>query len=160
MLKNMKVGTKLIAVLVAPVLVLVILASIGVSQRLDTATQAKRVEELAQMAAADANLANEIQREAVYSAAYMASGGKTWTDELATQRKATDTARTPTTPLSSASTRARTPTSSRRPSPRWPTGSTSSTPSGARSTASRPRPPRRSSSSSIPPRAPPARWPA
>ena len=42
MLKNMKVGTKLIAVLVAPVLVLVILASIGVSQRLDTASSAKR----------------------------------------------------------------------------------------------------------------------
>ena len=39
MLKNMKVGTKLIAVLVAPVLVLVILASIGVSQRLDTASE-------------------------------------------------------------------------------------------------------------------------
>ena len=37
MLKYMKVGTKLIAVLVAPVLVLVILASIGVCQRLDTA---------------------------------------------------------------------------------------------------------------------------
>ncbi|MGZ4729553.1 MAG: nitrate- and nitrite sensing domain-containing protein, partial [Acidimicrobiales bacterium] len=89
----MKVGTKLIAVLVAPVLVLVILASIGVSQRLDTASSAKRVEQLAQMAAADANLANEIQREAVYSAAYMASGGKSWSDELATQRKATDAAK-------------------------------------------------------------------
>ncbi len=71
MLKNMKVGTKLIAVLVAPVLVLVILASIGVSQRLDTASKAKRVEQLAEMAAADANLAHEIQREAVFSAAYM-----------------------------------------------------------------------------------------
>ena len=93
MLKNMKVGTKLIAVLVAPVLVLVILATIGVSQRLDTASSAKRVEELAQMAAADANLANEIQREAIYSAAYMASGGRSWADELATQRKATDAAK-------------------------------------------------------------------
>jgi len=50
MLKNMKVGTKLIAVLVAPVLVLVILASIGVSQRLDTASSAQRVEQLSEMA--------------------------------------------------------------------------------------------------------------
>jgi len=92
MLKNMKVGTKLIAVLVAPVLVLVILASIGVSQRLDTASSAQRVEQLSEMAAIDANLANEIQREAIYSAAYMASGGTSWKDELANQRKATDSA--------------------------------------------------------------------
>src|SRR3954447_6612405 len=92
MLKNMKVGTKLIAVLFAPVLLLVVLAGIGVSQRLDTAKSAQRVEQLAEMAATSANLSHELQNEAVLSGAFMASGGTQWADELATQVAATDQA--------------------------------------------------------------------
>jgi signal transduction histidine kinase len=92
MLKNMKVGTKLIAVLVAPVLVLLILGYVGVSQRLSTASSTQRVEQLAKMAAVNANLAHQLQRESIYSAAYMASAGTQAKDELATQRKATDAA--------------------------------------------------------------------
>ncbi len=92
MLKNMKVGTKLIAVLLAPVLVLLILGYVGVSQRLSTASTTQRVEQLANMAAVNADVAHQLQREAIYSAAYMASAGTQWKDELATQRKATDVA--------------------------------------------------------------------
>ncbi len=92
MLKNMKVGTKLIAVLVAPVLVLLILGYVGVSQRLSTASTTQRVEQLANMAAVNADVAHQLQREAIYSAAYMASAGTQWHDELAAQRKATDAA--------------------------------------------------------------------
>ena len=92
MLKNMKVGTKLMAVLIAPVLVLVILASIGVSQRLETAKGAQRVEQMAQMAATSANLSHELQSEAVLSAAYMASGGTQWQAELEQQKAVTDAA--------------------------------------------------------------------
>src|SRR6478736_3219107 len=92
MLKNMKVGTKLIAVLLAPVLLLIVLAGIGVTQRLDTAKSAQRVEELAEMAATSANLAHELQNEAVLSGAYMASGGTQWKDELAQQTGVTDQA--------------------------------------------------------------------
>ena len=40
----------------------------------------------------DADVAHQLQREAIYSAAYMASAGTQWKDELATQRKATDAA--------------------------------------------------------------------
>ncbi len=92
MLKNMKVGTKLIAVLVAPVLVLLILGYVGVSQRLSTASTTQRVEQLANMAAVNADLAHQLQRESIYSAAYMASAGTQWQPELAAQRKATDAA--------------------------------------------------------------------
>ena len=95
MLKNMKVGTKLIAVLVAPVLVLVILGTIGVRQRLDTASKAQRVEQLAEMAQTSANLAQQLEVEAVYSAAYMAGGGGAntqWKTELDQQRTVTDQA--------------------------------------------------------------------
>ncbi len=92
MLKNMKVGTKLIAVLVAPVLVLLILGYVGVSQRLSTSSTTQRVEQLANMAAVNADLAHQLQRESVYSAAYMASAGTQWKPQLDTQRKATDSA--------------------------------------------------------------------
>jgi signal transduction histidine kinase len=92
MLKNMKVGTKLIAVLLAPVLVLLILGYVGVSQRLSTASTTQRVEQLANMASVNADVAHQLQREAIYSAAYMASAGTQWKDELAAQRKATDAA--------------------------------------------------------------------
>ena len=93
MLKNMKVGTKLFAVLAAPLVVLVILASIGVSQRLTVASSAQRVQQLATMAQTDANLAHELQAEAYYSAAYMASGGTKWGAEKDAQRAKTDQAR-------------------------------------------------------------------
>src|SRR4051812_40096755 len=92
MLKNMKVGTKLIAVLLAPVLLLIVLAGIGVSQRLDTAKSAQRVEQLAEMAAVSANLSHELQNEAVLSGAFMASGGTQWAAELQAQTAVTDQA--------------------------------------------------------------------
>ncbi len=146
MLKNMKVGTKLIAVLVAPVLVLLILAASGSASASSTASSTQRVEQLAQMAAVDANLAHELQREAIYSAAYMASGGTQWKDELATQRTATDAA---IDDLQDHAGQDQPGQGLRRPEQgrrrRSTTGSATSTPSAARSTASRPRPPRRSS---------------
>jgi signal transduction histidine kinase len=92
MLKNMKVGTKLLAVLAAPVLLLVILASIGVRQRLDTASSAQRVEQMAEMAATSAKLSHELQSEGVLSAAYMSSGGTQWKAELEQQKAVTDQA--------------------------------------------------------------------
>ncbi len=92
MLKNMKVGTKLIAVLVAPVLVLLILGYVGVSQRLSTSKNAQRTEQLAQMAAVNATLANALQHEGVLSAAYMGSVGTQWKPELDAARKRTDVA--------------------------------------------------------------------
>ncbi len=92
MLKNMKVGTKLMAVLVAPVLVLLILGYVGVNQRLDTASSTQRVEQLSSMAAVSADLAHQLQLESVYSAAFMASSGTQWQTQLNDQRKATDAA--------------------------------------------------------------------
>ncbi|HVN52020.1 MAG TPA: nitrate- and nitrite sensing domain-containing protein [Acidimicrobiales bacterium] len=88
----MKVGSKLLAVLAAPVAVLLILGVIGINQRRATASGAQRVEQLAQMAAVNADLAHQLQREAVYSAGYMASAGTQWKAELRLQRRATNAA--------------------------------------------------------------------
>jgi len=92
MLKNLKVGTKLVAILLAPVLVLMALAVIGVKQRLADASDAKRVEELTEFAKENADLVQALQIEGLYSAVYASTNkqqGKALLDE---QRKKTDAA--------------------------------------------------------------------
>jgi signal transduction histidine kinase len=92
MLKNLKVGTKLVAILLAPVLVLMALAVIGVKQRLADASDAKRVEELTGFSKDDAVLVQALQLEGIYSAVYASTNktqGKQLLDE---QRKKTDAA--------------------------------------------------------------------
>ncbi len=92
MLKNLKVGTKLVAILVAPVLVLLLLAYVGVRQRLDEAGDAQRVEELTSFSQDNAELIKELQLEGLYSAVYASTAKAKGEAELATQRQATDAA--------------------------------------------------------------------
>jgi signal transduction histidine kinase len=73
MFRNMKVGTKLLAVALAPLLVLVVLAGLGIRERLDEARQAEAVESQARLAAVDNAVVHELQRERIYSAWLMAS---------------------------------------------------------------------------------------
>lgn len=92
MLKNLKVGTKLVAILLAPVLVLIALAVVGVRQRLADASDAKRVEELTLFAKEDASLVQALQLEGLYSAVYASTNkvqGKALLDE---QRQKTNEA--------------------------------------------------------------------
>ena len=93
MLKNLKVGTKLIVILVAPVLVLLGLAWVGASSRLDAAGNAARVGELTQYSQANAALAYQLEIEGLYSAEYMASLKKAGDAELKEQRLKTDAAK-------------------------------------------------------------------
>jgi len=90
--KNLKVGTKLVAILVAPVVVLLILAAVGVSTRLAAADDANRVEQLASFAQANNDLIHEIELESVDSVVFMASDGTAGKAELDAQRAATDAA--------------------------------------------------------------------
>lgn len=92
MLKNLKVGTKLVAILVAPVLVLVLLAFVGVRQRLDEASQATRVEELTNFSEDTTLLIKELQLEGLYSAVYASTAKSRGTEQLTAQRQATDAA--------------------------------------------------------------------
>ncbi|MEL7206676.1 MAG: hypothetical protein AAGK32_00325, partial [Actinomycetota bacterium] len=52
MLSNAKVGTKLLALIVAPVMVLLAVASIGARDRLDDAARAEQVEATATLTSA------------------------------------------------------------------------------------------------------------
>lgn len=93
MLKNLKVGTKLIVILVAPVIVLVGLAWVGARQRIDSADTAGRVGELTQFAGTAGNLGFELQMEGLYSTEFTASLGAQGQAEMKAQRTKTDAAR-------------------------------------------------------------------
>jgi signal transduction histidine kinase len=91
-MKNWKVSTKLIAVLLAPLLVLIALAWFGISERRDEASSASRASELTELAAQNSSLIHALQIEMVFSAAHQASGGEAVTNELADARANTDEA--------------------------------------------------------------------
>src|SRR5690349_5810489 len=93
MLKNLKMGTKLVAILVAPFLVLVLLAVIGVREKLNVAQAADRVQNLTTLAQADYKLATDLQKEGILSAEYMASNKQKGKAALDEQRGKTDAAR-------------------------------------------------------------------
>ena len=92
MVKNWKVGTKLFAIVVVPVIALLALTFIGVQDRRAVASQAGRVGELTQFASAAQDLATQIEKEGVYSVAFMASQNQVAGPELAEQREKTDAA--------------------------------------------------------------------
>jgi signal transduction histidine kinase len=92
MLKNLKVGTKLVAILVAPVLVLLLLAVVGVNQRMNEASDAERVSQLTEFTGATSLLVKELQLEGLYSSVYTSTGGTRGKTELDTQRAKTDAA--------------------------------------------------------------------
>ena len=73
--KNLKVGTKLFAILAAPAAVLLVLAFIGASERIDTASEASEVEELTAFAGVTADVIEEIHLEQLAAARYLAHDG-------------------------------------------------------------------------------------
>src|SRR5262245_27416209 len=91
-MKNWKVSTKLIAVLMAPLIVLIGLAWVGISERRDQAAEASRAEDLTELAAKGSALIHELQNETIFSAAYQASDGQAVGSELEGARKNTDEA--------------------------------------------------------------------
>jgi signal transduction histidine kinase len=73
LLRNMKMSTKLFTVLAAPVAVLLLLSIIGVTTRRAEASDAHRVEQLSEFVQVDSNLVDELQKETIWSAAYMST---------------------------------------------------------------------------------------
>jgi hypothetical protein len=76
MFKNMKVGTKLLAVALAPLIVLTLLAGLGIRERLADADNAQVVETQARLDAANDILVHELQRERVLSAWLMSAAAE------------------------------------------------------------------------------------
>ena len=86
MLRNLKVGTKLFVILLAPVVVIVALVAVGVRDRRADASDAARVEELSSFALVGTDLVSQLQVEQIRSALYSASRGATGRTELDAQR--------------------------------------------------------------------------
>ncbi len=91
MQRNANVGSKLLALIAVPAVVLVAVASLGASQRLDDADEAQQTEDGARLAATSTGLAHELQLERLLSMR-LAYGDDEVTDQLTEQRAATDTA--------------------------------------------------------------------
>ncbi|MDY7106068.1 MAG: HAMP domain-containing protein [Actinomycetota bacterium] len=72
MLRNLKVGTKLVAILVAPLLVLGVLAGIGVAERLEARGRADDVTRLTEASGAVYQVIHAIQLEEIVTAIYLA----------------------------------------------------------------------------------------
>ncbi len=102
LLRNMKMSTKLFTVLAAPVAVLLLLSIIGVTSRRAEANDAHRVEQLSEFVQVDSNLVDELQKEAIWSAAYMSTIDENlnvdqarkdeYSNQLDAQREKTDAA--------------------------------------------------------------------
>ncbi len=91
MQKNANVGSKLLALIAVPAVVLVAVASLAAGQRLDDADQAQQTEDGARLAATSTALAHELQAERLLSMR-LAYGDEEVAAQLNEQRVETDAA--------------------------------------------------------------------
>ena len=82
----MKIGTKVIIVLIPPVLVLLVLAALIVSERLEDVSDTRRSEQLAVFVTETGELVHELQLERMWTSLFMASDGEIGRDQVDTQR--------------------------------------------------------------------------
>lgn len=92
MFKNLKIRTKLVAILAGPLAVIIVLSGMGAVARRSSASKARHAEELIRLAQADTNIANEMQQENLLTVAYLASGRKAYAKELKAQQARSDAA--------------------------------------------------------------------
>src|SRR5262249_1195020 len=90
MLRNMKVRSKLVAMLLAPIIVLIGFAGVGATQREREAKQSSAVESLTQIAIKVNDAVHQVQAESGLSARTVAAHNKVPPVELKRQRKLTD----------------------------------------------------------------------
>ena len=74
MIRNMQIRSKLIAVLVIPLVALTVLAALGIGAAVSRGVQADRVNDQTAFAISLSNLVHQLQRERDLSAAWVGSG--------------------------------------------------------------------------------------
>lgn len=89
-LKALRLRNKMIAVALPPLLVVAVIAMLGVEERWDSRGVALNSNELMEYATVNADLADHLRAESIYSTAYLAEGGDLWGDELEQTRALTD----------------------------------------------------------------------
>lgn len=89
MLRNMKLGTKLLAVILPPLIVLVVVAGIGARDRLDQSADARAAEQYIELASSTSALITTMQWERNVSL-FVLAGGEDATDFLSERRERTN----------------------------------------------------------------------
>src|SRR6266545_7105484 len=90
MFQNVQIRSKLIAILVGPLLALTILSSVGIGTNLAQSAEADRVNRLSLFAGKLSSLVSELQQERSLSNAYLGAGRLDGRDQLLAQRPSTD----------------------------------------------------------------------
>jgi HAMP domain-containing protein len=90
MFQNVQIRSKLIAILVGPLLALTILSSVGIGSNLAQSAEADRVNRLSLFAGKLSSLSHELQEERSLSNVYLGSRRLAGRDELVAQRPVTD----------------------------------------------------------------------
>ncbi len=91
MLKNLKIGTKMLIMLLLPIVGMLYFSAKDVASRYDTVNNTGVSQIQAALAVASSSLIHELQKERGMTAGFLASKGEKFKPELAKQREATST---------------------------------------------------------------------
>jgi hypothetical protein len=92
MIRNLPIRTKLFAILIAPLIALTILASVGIGTSLARKVQAEQLADEAAVAVTLSQLVYELQQERDLSAGWVAGNGSIDRSNVVAQREAVDKA--------------------------------------------------------------------
>lgn len=90
MFDDLKIRNKLVLLVVGPLVIVLILATLGARDRQQTADEGRQVERLVAVSQSNAQLVEALQQEAIFSTAHVASDRERWADEVEASRAATD----------------------------------------------------------------------
>lgn len=90
LLKNLKIGYKLVAIVLLPVIGLLYFSITSVLDKSQEASEMTAIEELSHYAVLSSSLVHETQKERGMTAGYLGSGGKSFASELPKQRSDVD----------------------------------------------------------------------
>ena len=90
MLRNMKIGTKLLIMIIIPIVGLLVFAALDIVEKVSDLRNLSSTSTLTAFAVKSGGLIHELQKERGLSAGFLASKGEKFRSELASQRSETD----------------------------------------------------------------------
>ena len=91
MLRNMKIGTKLLIMIIIPIVGLLVFAALDIAEKVSDLRNLSTTSTLTTFAVRSGGLIQELQKERGLSAGFLASKGEKFRSELTSQRSETDT---------------------------------------------------------------------
>ena len=91
MFDDLKIRNKLILLMAGPIVIILLLSALGARDRRASAAESRDVAKLVTVARLNSDVADALQQEALYSAAYVGSDREAWEKELKAARTNTNT---------------------------------------------------------------------